>query len=136
MMEIFDKGAQKIYEVKVVEADIAAFAGATVHELYSTFAAARDAEWTGRLFVLAMKENTEEGIGTFVHIKHHAPAFLGETIEWVGIFDHITEKQEIIVQVEARVGDRLIASGSTGQKIFDRKRLEEIINTKRNSATK
>jgi hypothetical protein len=41
------------------------FEGVNVHPVMATFSITRDAEWAGRIFVLAMKEEHEEGIGTF-----------------------------------------------------------------------
>ena len=69
----FAIGDQKKYWHTVSDQDLARFASGTVHEVYSTFAIARDAEWSGRLFVLEMKEESEEGIGTGINIIHHAP---------------------------------------------------------------
>ena len=45
-----------------------------VHPFYSTFALGRDVEWACRQFVLEMKEEDEEGIGTFLNITHKSPA--------------------------------------------------------------
>ena len=70
----FQEGDSKTFTHLVTEPDIARFESGTVHEVYSTFALARDAEWSGRLFVLEMKEEHEEGIGTGITITHHSPA--------------------------------------------------------------
>jgi fluoroacetyl-CoA thioesterase len=61
--------------------DIAEFSTGVVHPFYATFALGRDAEWACRQFVLQMKEEDEEGIGTFLNIEHRSPAMLGETVE-------------------------------------------------------
>ncbi|HEY0261718.1 MAG TPA: hypothetical protein VGB95_01740, partial [Chitinophagales bacterium] len=70
MLSKFQIGDKKTHKNAVKTADIAAFQGEAVHNVYATFAIARDAEWTGRLFVLEMKEANEEGIGTFVNVEH------------------------------------------------------------------
>ena len=76
----FKIGDTKTYS-KVVGADeTARFESGEVHPFYGTFALGRDVEWAGRLFVLEMKEEHEEGIGTFLYVDHHAPAFVGETV--------------------------------------------------------
>ena len=67
---------------KVVSAqDLATFETGNVHPFYSTFSLGRDVEWACRQFVLEMKEDDEEGIGTFLNISHKSPALLGDTIE-------------------------------------------------------
>ena len=59
---------------------MAAFGGEVVHEVYATFALARDAEWTTRQFVLDMRDDDEEGIGTFLSIEHKSPALWGRRL--------------------------------------------------------
>ena len=68
---------------------MAAFESGTVHNVYATFALARDAEWSSRLFVLDMKEEHEEGIGTFVNLKHISPAFIGDVVRFEATIDEI-----------------------------------------------
>jgi fluoroacetyl-CoA thioesterase len=93
MREIFQKGSCKIYEKRVSALDLATFESGTVHEVYSTFALTRDAEWSGRLFVLEMKEEDEEGIGTQINLKHLAPAFVGELLTFTAFFDEIKQQR-------------------------------------------
>lgn len=102
--------------------DIAQFDEGTVHEVYGTFALGRDAEWSSRLFVLEMKEEDEEGIGTFLNIKHHSPALLNQTVTFVATIYHL-EKNSIDCNVIAKVGERVIAECQTGQKIIKKERL-------------
>lgn len=106
--------------------DIAAFESGTVHNVYATFSIARDAEWSGRLFVLQMKEEGEEGIGTFIHVNHWSPALVNETILFKSTFEEITEKGEIITSFQAFVGHRLIAEGRQGQRILPIEKLDGI----------
>jgi predicted thioesterase len=105
--------------------DVAAFRGVVVHRVCSTFALARDIEWTTRQFVLDMKDEDEEGIGTFLEIRHIGPAFVGEEINYTGVFESLTEN-ELICAFEARVGDRIIACGKTGQKILTLEKIRSI----------
>ena len=62
----------------VQDTDAATFEGVNVHPVMATFSITRDAEWAGRIFVLAMKEEHEEGIGTFVHVEHLSPLLLAK----------------------------------------------------------
>ena len=64
--------------------DVAAFHDQVVHPVCSTFSLAREAEWTTRQFVLDMRDDDEEGVGTFLNIEHKAPAFIGEEILFRG----------------------------------------------------
>lgn len=118
-------GDQKTYHHTVTEADVAAFHGETVHPVCATFSLARDIEWTTRQFVLDLREEDEEGIGTFLSIDHKGPAFVGEEIIFTAWVDHLNG-HELLCFYEARVGDRLIAVGRTGQKILKREKLQRI----------
>ncbi len=108
--------------------DVAAFHGEVVHPVCATFALARDIEWTTRQFVLDMREDHEEGIGTFLSIDHKSPAFVGETIVFEAWIDQLNGN-ELICFYEAHVDDRLIALGKTGQKILKRETLDRLFKT-------
>ena len=121
---IYKHGDLLQYSRIVTQNDIAAFESGTVHHVYSTFALTRDAEWSGRLFVLNMKEAHEEGIGTMITVVHKSPAFIGQEVTFIARFEEITEKGEIITSFEAFVGERLVASGKQGQRILQVSKLE------------
>lgn len=125
MISKFKIGDKKYFERVVRVEDSASFEGTNVHPVYATFAVTRDAEWCSRLFVLEMKDETEEGIGTFVNVKHLSPALIGETVLYEAVLEE-EKGNEINCSFTAKVSDRLIASGSTGQKIFLKKKLEKI----------
>jgi predicted thioesterase len=127
MKQIFSPGSKRSYTKVVGLGDIAAFDSGMVHEVYATFAIARDAEWAGRLFVLEMKDEDEEGIGTFVMVDHHAPALVGETVVYEAIIDELY-KNVIGCTFSAYVGHRLIASGRTGQRILKKEKLQELFD--------
>lgn len=81
-MRIVRSVGEKIEISKTVEQnDLATFETGTVHPFYGTFALGRDVEWACRQFVLEMKEEDEEGIGTFLNITHKSPAMLGKPFE-------------------------------------------------------
>lgn len=125
MKQIFKAGDVKQYRKVVGQDDLARFHGVVVHNVCSTFALARDIEWTTRQFVIDMTEGNEEGIGTFLEIRHKAPAFVGEEIIFTGYFEGIAG-QELTCSFEARVGDRIIATGKTGQKILTQEKIRSI----------
>ncbi len=121
----FNVGDKKTYYKVVKTEDVAAFEGGVVHEVCSTFALAREIEWSSRLFILEMKEENEEGIGTLLEIEHRSPAMVGDelTIEATVLTQ---EKNELICEIEVKVGERLIALGKTGQKILKKDKLNAI----------
>jgi predicted thioesterase len=125
MKNIFIPGDQKKYKKTVGPTDVAAFHGVTLHEVCSTFSLARDFEWSSRLFFIDMKEEDEEGVGTFLSIDHKSPAFVGEEIIFTAQVVKI-EKNELICSIEAKIAGRLIATGTTGQKMLKKDRLKQI----------
>lgn len=125
MINPFEIGDTKAYSKVVQENEIAEFDSGVVHPFYGTFALARDAEWAGRLFVLEMKEDDEEGIGTFVHVEHKSPALVGQQVDFTAYL-HEVSGNNVVCDFEAWVGDRLVAKGSTGQKIIKKEKLDKI----------
>lgn len=123
-------GATRTYVKHVTTADFARFEDGLVHAVCSTFALAQAAEWAGRLFVLELKAEDEEGIGTSLTINHKSPAFEGESIEIVATLKR-HEGNEVICSFTARVGERLVADGETGQKILKKEKLAKILAPKK-----
>jgi len=128
MKDIFKKGDTKIFKHIISKDDMATFESGTVHEVYSTFALGRDAEWCTRLFVLEMKDADEEGIGTFVNIQHLSPALVGNEVIFTGTYEELDGNQ-LVCSFEAKVGERIIAKGSTGQKIIKKEKLQLLIGS-------
>lgn len=125
MVNPFATGDTKEYRHTVTEADKAVFPSGEVHAVYSTFAISRDAEWAGRLFVLEMKETDEEGIGTGITVTHHSPALIGQEVVFTATLTEVN-KNEVIVDYTAHVGDRLVATGKTWQKILKKEKIERL----------
>lgn len=114
----------------MTDADAARFDSGEVHPVYSTFSIARDAEWAGRLFVLEMKEAEEEGIGTGITITHHSPALMGQEVVFTAMLTEVN-KNEVVVDYTAHVGDRLVASGKTWQKILKKEKIDRLFESLR-----
>jgi len=127
MINVFEVGNQIRFVHVVEQTDLATFETGNVHPFYSTFALGRDAEWTCRQFVLQMKENDEEGIGTFLNIRHKSPAMLGDTVEFIATVS-LLEGHQIDCSFVARVGDRIVAEGEQGQKILKKEKLDRLVN--------
>jgi len=125
LKEIFKPGDKKQTRYTVNETDVAAFHGKVVHAVCSTFTLAREIEWATRQFVLEMRDEDEEGIGTSINIDHQGPAFVGEEIIFTAWVDAING-HELICTYEAKVKERVIASGKTRQKILKRDKIVKL----------
>jgi len=125
MKDIFKIGDKKTYIKKVTVADVAVFHGEVVHPVCSTFSLARDMEWSSRLFVLDMRDDDEEGVGTFINIAHKSPAFVNDELVFEATLSKLNG-HEIVCDIEVKSGSRLIASGQTGQKILKRDKLANL----------
>jgi fluoroacetyl-CoA thioesterase len=127
MKQLFKPGDTKEYRVVVKPEDVARFHGLVVHEVYATFALARDAEWTTRQFVLDIKDEDEEGMGTYLRIDHQGPAFVGEEIIFTAKVASLSGN-ELICSFNARSGTRAIAKGETGQRILKLEKIKSIFS--------
>jgi fluoroacetyl-CoA thioesterase len=133
MKRLFKPGDRKEWQKVVLSEDVAAFGGEQVHPVCSTFALGREMEWASRLFILEMREEDEEGIGTFLEIQHKAPALVGETLRIVAVVEQLQENS-LICTIQVQVGERLVATGKTGQKLLKRHSLDKIFKRLREKA--
>lgn len=125
MKQLFKPGDKKIWQKEVQQTDVAAFDGKQVHPVCSTFALGREMEWASRLFVLEMREEDEEGIGTLLEVQHLSPALVGETLMIEATVDQLQE-HELLCNIKVMVKDRLVATGRTGQKVLKKKTIDKI----------
>lgn len=114
-------GDERRFTTQVTADKLARFEAGTVHPLYSTFALAQDAEWACRLFVLDMLEPGEEGIGSYVSVRHLAPTPLGAEVTFVARAEAV-EGNRILCSWQAFWGDVCIAQGEQEQHILDKAR--------------
>lgn len=126
MKNLFPIGAQKIFRSSVTEEKLARFDAGLVHPVYSTFALGKDVEWACRLFVLEMKEEGEEGVGSYLSIEHLSPAPLGCEVEITATLEGV-HGNEVTCSYEVRSSDRLIAKGIQRQRIIDAIRFQQLI---------
>ena len=125
MKLIFKTGDKKTFKTKVREEDQAIFHGEVLHKVCSTFALARDMEWSSRLFFIEMKEEDEEGVGTHLSIDHYSPAFVGEELEITATVSAI-KGNELMCEILVTAGERIIAKGKTGQRMLKKERLKKL----------
>jgi fluoroacetyl-CoA thioesterase len=126
MITPFTPGEIRQFRRLVTREHLAVFESGPVHPVYSTFALARDAEWACRLFVLEMKEEHEEGIGTFLSVEHRSVAREGQLVLFTAILVEI-DGNRIRCRYEAHVEERLIATGEQEQRILERSRVEQLL---------
>ena len=127
MKAIFIPGDKKYHSKRIIESDLASFGDDNVHPVCSTFTLAREMEWASRLFVLEMLDDDEEGIGTKLEINHMSPSIVNEELNIEAVVNSI-DQHEIICDISVSVGDRLIATGITGQKILKRSKIDRLIS--------
>lgn len=120
-------GEIRIITKTVIDSDLATFETGNVHSFYSTFALGRDVEWACRQFVLEMKEDDEEGIGTFLHITHKSPAILSDEVEIRATLIEL-EGNTVNCSFVVMVSDRLVAEGTQGQKILKKEKVLRLID--------
>jgi len=125
MKYLFKPGDHKEFRTVVKEADQAIFHGTLLHPVCSTFALARDIEWSSRLFFIEMKEEDEEGVGTLLEIEHRSPAFVGEELVIRATVARVVGN-ELICDIEVKTGPRTVAVGKTGQRMLKKEKLKQI----------
>lgn len=125
MLSLFKPGDTKHFSRTVRQEDCASFDSGYVHPVYATFALARDAEWCCRLFVLDMKETSEEGIGTRLTVDHLSPALIGSRVDFTAVITQI-QHHEITCSYEAVCNGRIVATGVQVQKILSKEKLEKL----------
>lgn len=123
MTNPFVTGDVREHTVVVSNDKLARFDAGLVHAIYSTFALAQDAEWSGRLFVLEMKEEGEEGIGTYISVRHVSSALAGSRVRFVSEFVRL-EGNAVHTRYRAFVGERLVAEGEQEQRIVRKAKLQ------------
>lgn len=127
MKNPFKIGEKKQYKYKVQSKDFAYFEEeGLIHPVLSTFTIARCAEWVCRLFVHEMKEEGEEGVGVMVSVNHHSPALENEIVIFTAELTDV-ERNKVVCQWNAKVQERLIASGEQVQKIVNVKKFYETL---------
>ena len=62
-------------------------------------------------------------------VDHKSPAFVGDEVIFTATVEK-TERNELICAIEAKVGDRVIATGKTGQKMLKKEKLKELFKSK------
>ena len=126
MKNPFTIGDAKWYSTQVTEDKLARFDSGLVHSVYSTFALGKDAEWACRLFVLEMLEPGEEGVGSFLSIRHLSPAPLGAKVRHKATLLSVKENV-ILCKFEVFAEQVKVAEGEQEQRIVNKARFDQLI---------
>jgi len=120
-------GTKHSIQITVTNEMFAQFEGELVHPVYSTAMMVYHMEWVSRQIILKVLEETEEGMGAEVKVKHLAPAKEGTvlTIEAtvVGI-----KKNFIITKVLIFSEDRVVGEGEVTQVILQKSKIKTMID--------
>jgi predicted thioesterase len=127
MKNVIKPGDQRTITYLVKGEDVASFQGVVVHNVCATFTLAREVEWATRQYMFDLREDDEEGIGTFLSINHQAPAFVGEELVIESTVESL-QGHELICAFIIRVKERVIATGKTGQKVLKKEKIQAIFN--------
>jgi len=100
----------------------ASFFEVVLHPVYATFAIAQHAEYAGRQAILPFLDADEDAVGTAISLEHRASAPVGAVVEHSARVERV-EGRTVTCSVRALWGDRIIAEGSTVQRVVSRERL-------------
>jgi fluoroacetyl-CoA thioesterase len=64
------------------------------------------------------------------NVEHLSPAFIGEEVVFEATIDELY-KNVVNCSFTAKVGERLVAKGRTGQKIITKEKLDQLFQTLR-----
>lgn len=135
MKNSFSPGDIKIYQTRVTKDKLASFDTGLVHPVYSTFALGKDAEWACRLFVLEMKEEGEEGIGSYLSIEHLYPAPEGSEVKIIATLKSVSGNQ-VECNFEVFSNGFCIAKGKQIQKIINKSKFDLLLKSLRDQLNK
>lgn len=120
-------GIQAEVSFEVTEAMRPVLDDVAVHAVCSTWTLVHYMELAGRRVLVRYLEPGEEGVGSHVRCDHLGPARVGATVRVIATAADADERQ-LVCDVAAFCGERMIAAGRTVQKVFPREVLERILN--------
>ena len=119
-------GIQAEVSFEVTEDMRPIFDDVAVHQVCSTWSLVHYMELAGRRILMQHLEPHEEGVGSHATCDHLAPAKVGRTVRVIATVADASDR-ELVCEVVAFNGDRLIARGKTVQRIFPRPVLARIL---------
>ncbi|MCG1021015.1 thioesterase family protein [Sutcliffiella horikoshii] len=120
-------GTKHSIQITVTNKMFAQFEGELVHPVYSTAMMVYHMEWASRQIILGILEETEEGMGAEVKVKHLAPATEG-TILTIEATVVALKKNFIITKVLIFSEDRVVGEGEVTQVILPKSKIQAMID--------
>jgi len=124
-------GAKHSIQITVTNKMFAQFEGKVVHPVYSTAMMVYHMEWVSRQMIIEILDQTEEGMGAEVKVKHLAPATEGTVLTLEATIVGL-KKNFIITKVLVSSKDRLIGEGEVTQVVLPKRKIETLIDYKNN----
>ncbi len=119
-------GVQREVSFVVREDMCPAFDGVVVHRVCATWTLVHYMEVAGRLVLVDFLEPHEEGVGSHASCDHMGPARVSATVRVIATATDATDR-ELVCDVAAFCGEKMIAVGRTVQKVFPREVLRRLL---------
>lgn len=113
-------GSRVEHVVRVEKNMRPAMDGGVIHNVMSTMSMIYFMEYVGRKLIRPYLEETEEGMGVAVDVRHLGMAIVGEKVTFSAVCTEMTENR-IICSVTAYTNHRLIGKGKFIQVILPKK---------------
>lgn len=120
-------GTKHSIQITVTNKMFAQFEGKLVHPVYSTAMMVYHMEWVSRQIILGVLEETEEGMGAEVKVKHLAPATEGTVLTLEATVVGL-KKNFIITKVLIFSEDRIMGEGEVTQVILPKSKIKTMID--------
>jgi fluoroacetyl-CoA thioesterase len=117
------EGAAASVQLKVGQEMFAQFGGEVVHPLFSTASMVYYMEWASRKIILPFLEESEEGMGKAVSVRHLAPAAEGSLLNITAEVIRL-DQNLIFTSVKAFNGNALMGEGEVTQAILPRSKIK------------
>ncbi|KPB06507.1 thioesterase family protein [Bacillus sp. CHD6a] len=124
-------GTKHSIQITVTNKMFAQFEGELIHPVYSTAMMVYHMEWVSRQMILEILEETEEGMGAEVKVKHLAPATEGTMLTLEATVVGL-KKNFIITKVLIFSEDRVVGEGEVTQVVLPKRKIQTMIDYKKN----
>ncbi|SEA86787.1 Predicted thioesterase [Thalassobacillus cyri] len=120
------EGQSAAIQTEVASEMFAQFGGEVVHPTFSTVSLVYYMEWASRKIILPYLEDSEEGMGGAVSVKHVSPAPEGVTIDITATVTAI-KRNIVVTEVVAESDGNIIGTGEVKQVILPKVKIREIL---------
>ncbi|WP_028785136.1 thioesterase family protein [Thalassobacillus devorans] len=120
------EGQTASVQTKVTDEMFAQFGGEVVHPTFSTVSLVYYMEWASRKIILPYLEDSEEGMGGAISVKHVSPAPEGVTIDITATVTAI-KKNIVVTEVVAENEGNIIGKGEVRQVILPKVKIREML---------